>query len=201
MTIDPVEDIFQDLFLRYEASTRVYHNIDHVADCLRVLDELSQEYGVANKDQIEAAIWFHDIIYETESSSAVADSIKYANIQLSRLFIRNSYLKGICSLIKATDHTQDLCLNTSEDTIRDIDLWILGSEPHVYDNYEWGISCEYNKICSKDEYIAGRRGFLKSMLSKAFIYNNLYFIQNYDKQAEANMKYELETIEDYIRKH
>src|SRR5262249_6559950 len=55
-------DAFLRLRAAWSAKSRRYHNLAHLADCLRELDAARAEPGVA--DVAELALWYHDAVYE-----------------------------------------------------------------------------------------------------------------------------------------
>jgi predicted metal-dependent HD superfamily phosphohydrolase len=53
--------VYDDLRARLCEPTREFHNIGHIDDCLRRLDDVRPHLGDA--DAVELALWFHDAVY------------------------------------------------------------------------------------------------------------------------------------------
>jgi len=57
---------FDDLIRRYSEPHRKYHTCQHLDECFEKLEELRSE--AAHPHEVEIALWFHDAIYEKQSS-------------------------------------------------------------------------------------------------------------------------------------
>src|SRR4051794_6439400 len=60
---DPNGRLFKELTAAYN-SGRQYHNLVHILACLRELDSVRRV--CPSLAEIEAAIWFHDIVYDVD---------------------------------------------------------------------------------------------------------------------------------------
>ena len=75
-------------------------------------------------------------------------------------------------------------------TIVDIDLARLGYSPELFLKLSDQIAFEFSEKHSgytADEYRAGRKKFLETMLSRKPIYHTKYFFNKYEAQARANL--------------
>src|SRR5580698_10201794 len=80
---DAAREVFDDLFARYTAADRRYHDFHHIEACLRLLDSVR---GLArHPDSIELAIWFHDVVYDSRRSDNEEASASLAVDALGRL--------------------------------------------------------------------------------------------------------------------
>ena len=57
---------FQELIARYSEPHRKYHTCRHLEECFEKLSELRSE--ALHPHEVELALWFHDAIYEKDSS-------------------------------------------------------------------------------------------------------------------------------------
>ena len=73
---DAVRAVFDDLYTRYTAVDRRYHDIRHIDDCLQLFDTVRAL--ASQPDAIELAIWFHDAIYDSHKSDNEASSASLA---------------------------------------------------------------------------------------------------------------------------
>ncbi|HEU4747715.1 MAG TPA: hypothetical protein VFS56_04380, partial [Gemmatimonadaceae bacterium] len=67
---------YDDLIARYCEPHRKYHTVRHLDECFTKLEEIR---ALAERPgEVEAALWFHDAIYETRSSQNEAKSADLA---------------------------------------------------------------------------------------------------------------------------
>ena len=62
------ETAFEIISAGYLEPQRFYHNLDHVWQCILVLDAISQSEPVSSAMEIELALWFHDIVYDSQKN-------------------------------------------------------------------------------------------------------------------------------------
>src|SRR5215218_2826870 len=74
--------VFEALVAEYSRPQRHYHNLRHVADCLRELEPVQQ--ACEQPGAVRAALLFHDVVYDPtrsdneERSAASADETLHA---------------------------------------------------------------------------------------------------------------------------
>jgi predicted metal-dependent HD superfamily phosphohydrolase len=73
---DPVR---AELVRAHTAPDRHYHDLRHVETLLR----LAQDHAFADREAVEAAIWFHDAIYDTRRQDNEERSAEFAIERLS----------------------------------------------------------------------------------------------------------------------
>lgn len=167
---------------KYSESHRHYHNLTHIDKMLAALGESGQ-----GTDEIEMAIWFHDVIYEPKAVCNEADSARFFVRHLGDL-VNSSVAKSVSRLILATDPRRQRSGRADEDLLVDIDLSILGSTWNEYERYCKAIREEYRQV-AEDEFITGRRAVLESFLSQP-IYATVYF-SKLESSARDNLQREL----------
>src|SRR4051794_22476684 len=59
---DAAYPVFDRLVAAYSEPHRHYHNLEHIAEMLRVVDRLSK--FAADPDAVRLAVWFHDAVYD-----------------------------------------------------------------------------------------------------------------------------------------
>jgi predicted metal-dependent HD superfamily phosphohydrolase len=175
---------------RYSEPHRHYHNLNHVRQSLdafdRIVDDLTDPFT------IEAAIWFHDVVYEPKSSKNEARSAEYASDFLSSTKLSPSVISEIDHLIRLTRQPADPSTE-DEKYLIDIDLSTLGAGRELYDRYEAMIRKEYADV-PEQLYKKGRRVLLSSFLDGAHIYRTRYFRERLEAQARANIVRELKKL-------
>ncbi len=181
---------FDDLVGRYSERHRHYHNLHHVSGCLDAFDGIAKL--LVDPFAVEAAIWFHDVIYDPRSRKNEARSADYARAYLSATSIESGILSGILYLIHLTRHPSNPSTR-DEKYLIDIDLSTLGAEPSQYDRYELWIRKEYAYVPGM-LYKKGRRKLLNAFLDCEHIYRTDYFRERLESKARANIQRALKNL-------
>lgn len=180
-----ISGTFYELYRTYSGSDRHYHNFIHISDGLGPLDEI--RHLAEDPDSLEAAWWFHDIIYDTKNSTNEEESAIFANTALQSLGITIAPRVRVVKLIAATKHDhipdrKDLQL------IIDIDLASLAVTPDVFDQNTANIRKEYAWVSDEDFRIGRVKFFQKLLKGRPSIYLTDYFRNKYEAQAQENLK-------------
>lgn len=174
---------FQALTQFYSAPDRYYHNLQHVAECLREFDVIRHE--AKQPTAVELAIWFHDSIYDSHAHNNEEQSA-----DLAREWLRDAQgdeqLIGLaCELIMATRHVA-----APEDTdarlMADVDLSILGQEENRFQQYEHQIRQEYLWV-PETIFAAKRAEILEGFLARERIFFTEMFFERYEATARRNL--------------
>ncbi|MEO7985834.1 MAG: N-methyl-D-aspartate receptor NMDAR2C subunit, partial [Gemmatimonadales bacterium] len=123
-------DVFERLAAAYAEEGRAYHTIEHVNDCLARLDEAPAFSGSSNV--VEAAIWFHDVVYDTHRTDNERLSAEWAGRALTAAGVSGPTISRVQGLVLATDHAGEPTDDAGR-LLSDIDLSVLGSEPVAFD--------------------------------------------------------------------
>ena len=181
-----------ELLERYREPQRRYHTLEHIHACL---DELKQARGLVDGERraLEAAIWFHDAVYDPTSGDNEEES---AELALAALAAEPApFREEVARLIRLTKgHSADAADRLGAVMIS-IDLAILGAEPAAYDRYAAQIREEYGFIV-EGVYRAGRAAILQRFLSAPAIYPERTFRERLEARARANLQRELATLTD-----
>lgn len=174
---------WRQLHAAYTESWRAYHNLDHIGHCLDefvVVRQLAED-PVA----IEAAIWFHDVVYDTRARDNEERSAEFAVAALRDAGKSASFCESVHTLILFTKHQSQ---STSNDArlLTDIDLSILGQSPERYAEFERQIRCEYAWVADQD-FATGRSAVLKTFQERERIYATPVLIKKYEGQARRNL--------------
>lgn len=178
-----------ELAALYRQPGRHYHGQGHIEALLALLDEHRAEF--ADPAAAEAAIWFHDAIYDSRRSDNEARSAALAAGKLSA-HTSPERLARIVGMIEAT--AAHALPDTDSDAARrdaalflDMDLSILGAAPAAFDAYEAAVRREYAWVDEKS-WAAGRGAVLKRFLGRPAIFHTELFRQRYEAQARANIE-------------
>ena len=180
---------FDAIVSAYREPHRHYHNLDHVAACLRELDA-TRDYA-SNPRVVEMAIWFHDAVYDPTRGDNEERSAELAERALARLDVGDDTRRTVGDLVRATDHARDP-RSSNEALLLDIDLSILGQPPEAFDAYERAIRAEYSHVPDA-EFAAGRAAVLRKFLQRKDIYFTDVFRQRFERGAGQNLARAIET--------
>jgi predicted metal-dependent HD superfamily phosphohydrolase len=189
---DAARAIYDELFTRYTAADRRYHDLRHIETCLRLFDSVRALAGDA--DSIELAIWFHDAIYDSRRSDNEESSAHLAVDALARLGVPPTITQPVSGLILATRHNAP---PTDADAalLIDIDLSVFGQPVHVFDEYEKGVRFEYAWV-PESSFRAGRSKVLQSFLDRPQIYTTDYFHNALESTARENLMRSLANLSE-----
>ncbi|MCG8671719.1 MAG: N-methyl-D-aspartate receptor NMDAR2C subunit [Pseudomonadales bacterium] len=173
---------FESIINHYQEPHRYYHNLNHISACLNHLDQFE---NLDSPQDIELAIWFHDVIYDPLAKDNEEKSAEFAIMTLDNLKFDSVRTEKIAHLVILTKHPS-APTNHDEKALLDIDLSILGSEASLYSDYESWIRQEYKSV-PNFLYRKGRRKVLQSFLDQPTIYFTDVFKNKYEEQARKNL--------------
>jgi predicted metal-dependent HD superfamily phosphohydrolase len=194
--MSPIAGKLRDELVRaYAAPERHYHNLTHIKAMLGL--KSSYENALSDPQTVEAAIWFHDAIYDTRRHDNEEKSAELAASRLTGL-LSPDRVALVAGMIRATaGHHVPAGL---DDTQRrdcalflDMDLSILGSTPHVFAAYEDAVRREYGWVPDA-LWREGRRKVLQGFLDRPAIYASPQFRASHEAAARANLMRSLERL-------
>jgi predicted metal-dependent HD superfamily phosphohydrolase len=162
---------------------RRYHDLHHLAACLRHLDAVRDR--LEDADAVELALWFHDAVYWPWSSRNEARSAAWAVRFLSRIGLDIDRVRQVERHVLDTRHVAPPSSGDAQWLI-DIDLAILGQTPRVYAAFERQVRAEYRFI-PWQRFTQRRQRILGSFLAREHLYNTPWFRERYEHQARANL--------------
>lgn len=172
----------------YAAAERHYHGLAHIEALRRLAARLRAELN--DPAAVDAAIWFHDAVYDSrradneEKSAALAAAWlagRAAPVRLAR----------IVAMIKATAGHELPALDSAAARadaalFLDMDLAILGASPAAFDAYEAAVRREYHWV-TEPAWRAGRRAVLAGFLARPRIFHSPRFRASREVRARANL--------------
>ncbi|MDG4881232.1 hypothetical protein [Mesorhizobium sp. WSM4884] len=190
------EALKSELAALYQAGDRHYHDLAHVEAMLALAEECRRL--LHDPDAVEAAIWFHDAIYDSRAKDNEAKSAALAEQRLSDR-VSPERLSRIVAMIDATATHQLPQLDDEKATndaalFLDMDLAILGAEPDVFDTYEKAVRREYGWV-EEPLWRAGRAAVLKGFLARPHIFHTAEFRQRFESGARQNLERSLAALE------
>lgn len=187
---DAPRDSFAQLQAAYREPSRHYHGEQHILACLAHLD---RHRALATRpDQLELALWLHDLVYDSHRQDNEAASADQARDWLTQAGLEPLAAK-IEALILATCH-QAPASSPDEALLVDIDLAILASAPQIYARYEADVRAEYAWV-PEPLFRAGRARLLREFLAMPRIYQREELARDWEQPARANLAQALRLLE------
>ncbi|KAK4121478.1 hypothetical protein N657DRAFT_107514 [Parathielavia appendiculata] len=190
--------IREELTALYSAPTRHYHSLNHITALLALLS--AHRHRFADPDAVEAAIWFHDAIYDARAQGS-ANEKHSADLAVARLagLVDARRLGWIRTVIEATaTHTLPTGLDDGEASdaalFLDMDLSILGADEVEFDEYEAAVRREYQFV-DDEGWRAGRAAVLRNFLKRQRLYHSDLFRGLYENAARRNLTRSLRRLE------
>jgi predicted metal-dependent HD superfamily phosphohydrolase len=171
------------LLAAWSDPARRYHGLSHLEDCLARLDELPD--SVPYRDLVEAALWFHDAVYDPRAGDNEARSAAWARAGLAALGADPAVAAEVARLVMVTAH-QQVPADAAGQLIADIDLSILGRPRRAFEAYDAAIRAEYAWV-PEAEYRARRAALLASLLQRRPLFSTSWFHRRYDRTARDNI--------------
>ncbi|WP_332640773.1 HD domain-containing protein [Brevundimonas sp.] len=181
-----------ELIARYGEPHRRYHTMTHIEDCLAQV-AASTDFSDEERSLMDAAIWFHDAIYDATRHDNEAQSAKLAADRLTAEGASPVFIEEVSRLILLTaGHSVE-----SDDAIGarlvSIDLSILGASPERYDAYAAAIRYEYGHV-PEALYRAGRAAVLGRFLESERLFADPVWAERLEAQARANLAREIAAL-------
>jgi predicted metal-dependent HD superfamily phosphohydrolase len=191
------DDVRSRLIAIYSGGDRHYHDLHHIRTLLALADEHARE--ISDGEAIEAAIWFHDAVYDTRKADNEAQSAELAT-ELLGAVAASERLEFIAGMIRASaNHCVPVSMQVpaADDCalFLDMDLAILGSPAAEFAAYERAVRREYDWVPEK-EWLAGRSQVLRNFLARPFIYASPQFRRSHEAAARLNLRRSLSLLDD-----
>jgi predicted metal-dependent HD superfamily phosphohydrolase len=178
----PPPNLLLALIQSYSESHRFYHTLQHLGECLELLDAAAPL--AARLPEIQLALWFHDAIYDPQRQDNEDRSAAWVIESLSTL--DSALAQRVQDLVLVTKHHQVLH-DTDAQLLVDVDLAILGADEGRFAEYEQQIRQEYHWVSAED-FRVGRSQILKSFLERPAIYVTPWLADQLELKARRNLE-------------
>ena len=180
-----------ELVACYAEPHRRYHTLQHLGECLLAIDpvvDLAEHPG-----EVEAALWFHDAVYDVRAHDNEARSADWAERVLLESGTPADAARRVHALVMATRHD---ALPASADArlVVDIDLGILAATPARFDEYELQVREEYAWV-PDDVFRDRRRTLLLRLLERPSLYGTEHFRDRLERPARENLRRSVNRLE------
>lgn len=175
--------VFRALLERYAEPHRKYHTRQHLAECLSAFESV---IGLPpHPAEVEAALWFHDAIYDVKRHDNEERSADWAKSALRCGGAGTEAAELVRTLVLATRHAAEP-VTLDEQVLVDIDLAILGAPDARFLEYERQIREEYSSVPAW-LFRRKRRAILRSFLERPRIFSTQHFNAALEQRARANL--------------
>ena len=182
----------------YGEPHRHYHALAHV-DAL--LAWLAHWRALARAPHlIEAAIWFHDAVYDTHRDDNEPRSAELARDELRALAWPEADIARVVTMVRATQHHAAALSDADTLLFLDLDLSVLAQRADVYDAYSAAVRAEYAWV-EAQRYRDGRMRVLQSFMARDAIYRTPALHAAWEPAARANFARELQALAAGLADH
>ncbi|NES85457.1 MAG: hypothetical protein F6K10_30855 [Moorea sp. SIO2B7] len=182
------QELFERLVMAYSSPDRYYHNLKHIQQVLKTVEEMQ---SLANNfSAIQLAAWFHDLIYDSRANNNEEKSAAHAVAELNKLKIPLSTIETVKKIILTTKEHQANPDDIDSQILLDADISILGSPQLVYRAYAEAIRQEYAWVAD-EQYKISRKQVLENFLQRERIYCTDKLFSELEVQARCNLQAEI----------
>lgn len=169
------------LLMNYSEARRTYHSLQHLNECLLEFDAARATGEMIRPELVEIALWFHDAVYDPQSSENERLSAEMALEALGDTADGQEVARQIM-----LTNSHQLGDGVDDAWIIDIDLAIFGQDTERVVEYEQQIRQEYAWV-PEALYRDKRSEILAGFLTRERIYKSEFFNQRYDESARKNL--------------
>ncbi|MCC2677150.1 MAG: hypothetical protein K0R58_4097, partial [Ramlibacter sp.] len=162
-----------------------YHTLQHLRECLAHFEAASSL--APRPAEVEAALWFHDAVYDPKARDNEQRSADWAARSLLAADCEAGVAERVRALVLATDGH---AASDDPDTqlLLDVDLAILGAAPARFAEYERQVRAEYAHV-PEAEFRARRAEVLAAFLARPRIYLTPAFHDALEERARGNLQH------------
>ena len=175
-----------ELMTAWSEPHRHYHDQRHLRECLALWARWREHSPRAG--EVAVALWFHDAIYDPQTSTNELNSAAWAARSLARAGADSDTAQRVHDLVMATQHDAPAVLGESPDArlLVDIDLSILGSPAERFERYDHDVRKEYAWVPGF-RYQEARAQVLQSFLDRPRLYHGEHAVALLEAQARINL--------------
>jgi predicted metal-dependent HD superfamily phosphohydrolase len=179
---DEAESVWRGLVAHYAEPHRHYHDSRHLAHCIRQFDRVADR--LTEPDQVETALWFHDVIIEPGRSDNEQRSADYFR-NAADAVLPPDFIRPVADLILFTTH-RTTPADIDHRFICDIDLSSFGSPWDLFMANSVAIEAEFPG--PRDEYVRREIRFLETLLRRPRIFLSDFFHDRCEERARDNIR-------------
>ena len=175
----------------YAEPHRHCHSLAHVEALQRWF---AQHHAIAREPAlIDAAIWFHDAVYDARRQDNEPRSATMAAEELGALGWRSEAVERVAMLVLATQQHQADPFDADAWLFLDLDLSVLGQSAAHYAAYADAVRAEYAWV-DDGAYRSGRARVLQGFMARERIYRTPVLYEAWEATARHNLQAELAAL-------
>ena len=167
----------------YSEPWRKYHSLQHLEECLIAFDAVAEL--AIRPAEVEAALWFHDAVYDLQRADNEEQSAQLAQRVLTDAGAPFDVVSRVVNLVLVT-RNKAIPQAPDEQLLVDVDLAILGASEAHFAQYESQIRAEYSFV-PEALFCEKRSAILRAFLARPCIYNTTHFRGLLEQRARSNL--------------
>lgn len=184
-------DLRDSLLAAYGDPARGYHDVRHLGEVLRRLEELADAGTPYTRIPVLLAAWFHDAVYDGERD-AEERSAAWAEEALPGL-VDEATVAEVARLIRLTESHRPDDGDANGCALSDADLGILAAPRQRYDEYVAAVREEYRHL-TDEVFSSGRADVLRELTAKPKLFHTAYALEHWEQPARGNVERELSAL-------
>lgn len=156
-----------NLLSRYADAGRHYHDLTHLDEVLRHVDELAD--AARAPDVVRLAAWFHDAVYDPRADDNEESSARLAERMLAALRVADEVVADVARLVRLTADHEAADDDPDGAVLCDADLAILAADEPRYATYVAGVRAEYGHV-PDDDFARGRAAVLRQLMGQPSLF-------------------------------
>jgi predicted metal-dependent HD superfamily phosphohydrolase len=185
---DDVAGAGANLLSRYADPGRHYHDLTHLDEVLRHVDELAEFSRVP--DVVRLAAWFHDAVYDPRADDNEERSARLAEHMLTTLRVHDDVAADVARLVRLTADHDAGDDDPDAAVLCDADLAILAADESRYADYVAGVRAEYAHV-PDDDFARGRAAVLRHLMAQPSLFRTPTARATWEAPARTNVTAEL----------
>lgn len=178
------EAAFSLLSAGYAEKARAYHSARHIVACLTLAREAPFRAAASFPHEVDAALWFHDVVYDTHAPDNEERSAALAASSLEAAGVDADVIARVVAHVLSTKHHR--AESSDGALVIDIDLSILGADEETFARFEDEIRREYAWV-EAAVYATGRAQVLRRFLARPQIYQTAEACRRFEARARTNL--------------
>lgn len=179
---------------RWREPHRFYHTMQHLNECLALL--ASERSAAQRPDEVEAALWLHDAVYDPHAADNEEQSAALAANLLGVSGVAEDAIERVRRMILATRH-DSIAPSGDVALVCDIDLAILGQEDARFAEYERQVRAEYAWVPAAI-FGVRRAEILRQLLARPQLFTTASLRDRFEVRARANITRSLAILQGEI---